>query len=99
MNRYNYTYITKDQNNNVRRYLTTRYANIPTSIDDEYIITKRGDRLDLLAYKYYNDVTKWFIIAVANNLGKGSMAVPPGIQLRIPMNTIIFEDTLKTNNF
>jgi hypothetical protein len=40
-----------------------------------------------LAFEYYNDVTLWWIIAEANGIGKGSLAIPTGKQLRIPMNT------------
>ena len=65
-------------------YRSTLYENIPVSDNDIYIITQYGDRLDLLAGQYYEDVTLWWIIAAANNLGKGALVVPPGLQLRIP---------------
>jgi len=42
--------------------------------------------LDTLAYKYYGDVNDWWILARANDLGKGSLYVPAGTQLRIPTN-------------
>jgi nucleoid-associated protein YgaU len=61
------------------------YPNIPLSESDVYVITTIGDRLDLLAYQYYNDATLWWIIAMANNnVTKGLMFPDPGIQLRIP---------------
>ena len=61
------------------------YPNIPLSESDVYVITTIGDRLDLLAYSYYNDVDLWWIIAAANNNAtKGSMFPIPGTQLRIP---------------
>jgi hypothetical protein len=61
------------------------YPNIPLSENDIYIITTVGDRLDYLAYQYYNDSELWWIIAVANNnITKGFLMPPPGIQLRIP---------------
>ena len=64
-----------------------QYPNIPLSESDVYVVTTIGDRLDLLAYSYYNDVTLWWIIAVANNNAtKGSMFPIPGTQLRIPTN-------------
>lgn len=63
------------------------YPNLPLSDSDEYIITTIGDRLDLLAYSYYNDSTLWWIIAMANNnVNNGFMYVTPGTQLRIPTN-------------
>jgi hypothetical protein len=62
-----------------------QYPNIPLSESDVYVVTTIGDRLDLLAYSYYNDVNLWWIIAAANNNAtKGSMFPIPGIQLRIP---------------
>lgn len=61
------------------------YPNIPLSETDVYIITNIGDRLDYLAYSYYNDSNFWWIISVANNNAtKGSLFPAPGTQLRIP---------------
>ena len=60
------------------------YPSIPHSENDIYIITRDSDRLDLLAGQYYEDVTLWWVIATANNLGKGTLVVPPGLQIRIP---------------
>jgi nucleoid-associated protein YgaU len=61
------------------------YPNIPLSDTDVYVITTIGDRLDTLAYSYYNDPTLWWIIAMANNnVNKGFLFVEPGTQLRIP---------------
>lgn len=63
------------------------YPNIPLSETDVYVITTVGDRLDSLAYSYYNDVSLWWIISAANNnVTKGSLFPQPGTQLRIPTN-------------
>ncbi len=63
------------------------YPNIPLSTSDIYVITTIGDRLDSLAYAYYNDINLWWIISVANNnVTKGSMFPIPGTQLRIPLD-------------
>lgn len=51
---------------------------------DVYIVSKMGDRLDNLAYDYYGDTSYWYVIAIVNNLGRGTIAVRPGIVLRIP---------------
>jgi len=62
-----------------------QYPNIPLSSNDIYIITTIGDRLDYLAYSYYNDSALWWVISMANNnITKGSMFPIPGTQLRIP---------------
>jgi hypothetical protein len=61
------------------------YPDIPLSITDVYVITNVGDRLDSLAYSYYNDTNYWWIISTANNnVTKGSLFPAPGTQLRIP---------------
>lgn len=58
---------------------------IPQLDSDVYIISKDGDRLDLLAYRFYKDSTLWWIIAEANGL-VGSFYIQPGTRLRIPQN-------------
>ena len=73
-------------------YKSKAYPNIPLSENDVYVITTVGDRLDSLAYSYYNDVNLWWVISSANNnITKGSMFPIPGTQLRIPtdLNTVL----------
>ena len=84
MDRYKDTKKQKKENN-VAYYKTTIYDKIPKSNDDIYILTQHGDRLDLMADKFYGDVTLWWYIARANNLF--SVNVPTNIQLRIPGST------------
>ena len=67
----------------VRRLSTIMYPEFLTD-NDTQIISQDGDRLDLLAKEFYGDETLWYVIARANNLGKGSMYVPPGEIIRIP---------------
>tara|TARA_Y100000004_G_scaffold2463_1_gene2999 strand:+ start:2891 stop:3193 length:303 start_codon:yes stop_codon:yes gene_type:complete len=67
-----------------RVYKSNLYPVIERDVTDIYIITRSGDRLDLLANKYYGDQTLWWIIAIANNLGSSGLIVPPAKQLRIP---------------
>tara|TARA_B100000925_G_scaffold286051_1_gene263209 strand:- start:524 stop:823 length:300 start_codon:yes stop_codon:yes gene_type:complete len=63
---------------------TVVYPVINPSINDIYIITKQGDRLDNLAWEYYRDPSLWWILARANNMGKGTLFPEVGVQLRIP---------------
>ncbi len=55
------------------------------STEETKILSQEGDRLDLLAKEFYGDETLWFIIAKANGLGKGSLNVPAGQVIKIPI--------------
>ena len=93
MDRYEYNNIIK-QENTPRYRSSTRYPEIPLSINDSYIVTQYGDRLDNLVYQFYNDSTLWWIISYANpDLPKDSLYPPLGYQLRIPtFSTDILRD-------
>ena len=82
-----------------RKYLgSVIYPRIKASNDDMYIVSDAGDRLDILASKYYNDQNLWWIIATANNLNDASYSIEPGKQLRIPGNlSRILNDFEKIN--
>jgi hypothetical protein len=84
MNRYNNPTVLKTQQD--RPYFKSKfYPNIPLSENDIYVITTVGDRLDSLAFSYYNDPTLWWIISMANNNAtRGALYPTPGTQLRIP---------------
>jgi len=81
--RYDSTKIEKDKFGK-RRYKTTIYPRIPKSKEDIYIISKDGDRCDTLAYRYYDNTDFWWIIAQANHIGKGTLRIPAGRQIRVP---------------
>ena len=49
------------------------YPRIPIKNSDVFITPAYGTRLDLLANEYYKDSTLWWIIARANNIGKGNL--------------------------
>lgn len=85
MKRYNTTPIVPRYDGK-RVFTTTYYPVIQHQDDDVIVISNEGDYLDNLAFQFYNDPTLWWIIALANNLGKGRMSVPPGLQLRVPIN-------------
>ena len=97
MNRYKNINILKTESG--KRYKkTVQYPIIEKSSDDIYIIGIQGDRLDNLAYKYYEDSRLWWIIARANNIGQGSLEVPIGKQIRIPTNYIDIIDEFRELN-
>lgn len=83
MNRYAESKIIKNVNGKQRRS-SIILPNVELSANDTYIQTTTVERLDLLAFDLYGDVTLWWVIASANGLGKGSMIVPQNTLLRIP---------------
>jgi hypothetical protein len=87
MSRYNDIQIRKTQSGK-RYFKTVKYPVIKKTLNDRYIVGQYGDRLDNLANKYYRDSSLWWIIARANNIGKGDLVVPLGIQIRIPFEFI-----------
>jgi hypothetical protein len=74
-----------------RMYSTSRYMVINPTPEDTYIYAFDGMRLDNLAFQYYGDAGLWWIIALANNLGKGTFIVPLKQQIRIPSAAIVSE--------
>jgi|TARA_R110000851_G_scaffold303630_2_gene461275 hypothetical protein len=85
MNRYENIKIVKTDDG--KRYRkSVQYPLIERKSNDRYIIGARHDRLDNLAFKYYKDTRLWWIIARANNIGKGNFNVPIGTQIRIPFD-------------
>ncbi len=97
-NRYEFTRRGRDKIKKFRKYSSTLYPEIELDDSDIYIFTNIGERLDILASRYYNDVNLWWILAQANHVGKGTLNVIAGTQLRIPQNlSKIFSD-LETIN-
>jgi hypothetical protein len=72
-------------------YRTKIYPNIPLKDTDVYVMTETGDRLDTLAFEYYEDSSLWWIIAAANNIHNAPMGLQDGTVLRIPLNYIQIE--------
>lgn len=76
-------------------YTTNIYPEIAPTNNDYYVITTVEDRLDLLAFDFYQDPGLWWVIASANALSGDSMYPPVGIQLRIPTD---IQSVLNTYN-
>lgn len=84
-----------------RYYGTTLPPTVSKTDTDIYIITGYGDRLDLIAFDYYGDASKWWVIASANPNSfsfNGSLAIEPGIQLRIPLTATTAESEYTQQN-
>jgi hypothetical protein len=91
---------------NKKYYRDVKYPLIPLSVNDIYVITTAGDRLDILAQQYYSDATLWWIISAANtypnpsnvDLPQDSLYLPIGTQLRIPANVQLIIDVYNQLN-
>ena len=82
-----YTYSKQGKSKSGKRIIeSTIYPAIPKNVNDFYIISRPGDRLDLLSQEFYKTPAYWWIIAIANSFVKGSLFIPPNHQIRIPGN-------------
>lgn len=81
-------------------YKDVTYPEIPSSENDIWFETEFGDRLDLLANQFYQDVTLYWIIAIANpdKVNMGSLFLTPGTQIRIPTNVVSIVDSYNVLN-
>ena len=97
-NRYRHTDSKKDNDGN-RVYKTTLYPDLNSkNTDDIFVETETGRRLDRLADEYYSDPKEWWVIAEANDIGRGSMYVEAGTRLRIPTNLSNVYNQLRQKN-
>lgn len=88
--------IYKDPIKGFNFYKIRLLIDIEPRLTDIYISTVKGDRLDLIADQYYNRVDLWWIIAMANNIGLGTMYLTDVKQLRIPMQITEILNKLNT---
>ena len=96
--RYDSAKIRKDKNG-TRYYKPTIVPNVPIKDSDIFVYPVYGDRFDMIAQRYYNDSTLWWIIAKANELSKGQISPDPLKKLRIPTEIDdILESVQKSNS-
>ncbi len=56
---------------------------------DVFHVVAEGERLDLLAYRYYADPALWWVIADANDI-KNPLRIEVGNRLRIPSKSTVY---------
>lgn len=93
MRRYQQISAIKENITDTTKHKTSFHPPIKRQESDMFIRSRAGDRLDSLAHEFYQDVSLWWIIAAANNIGKGTFAVLPGIKLRIPKDISTITET------
>jgi nucleoid-associated protein YgaU len=76
----------RETENNETFYETQLLPDIDRNPEDAVITVDNPDRLDRIAFRFYDDAKLWWVIAAANNLGRGDWIVPAGTRLRIPQN-------------
>ena len=79
---------------------SVRYSELPHDVNDIYVYTTLGDRLDLLAQQFYGDVSLWWIISSGNPdiIPQNSLFVPVGTEIRIPYNVSLAKTLFNTLN-
>jgi|TARA_B110000305_G_scaffold89067_1_gene100353 hypothetical protein len=87
---------TKKLNDGRTVYRSRIYPEIPLSDNDIYVASETGDRLDTLAYQYYENSSLWWIIASANNIHNAPFGLKDGTILRIPQNYIQIVNKFKS---
>ena len=96
--RYKTAKVRKDKNG-TRYYKPTIVPNVPIKDSDIFVYPVYGDRFDIIAQRYYNDSTLWWIIAKANELSRGEISADPLKKLRIPTEIDdILESVQKSNS-
>lgn len=95
--RYDNAKILRDRDGN-RYFRPTIVPNIPLQDSDIFMFPREGERFDTLAQKYYGDSTLWWIIAKANELNNGKLALDPDQKIRIPMNIDTILDSVRLSN-
>ena len=94
------TFLKQKRRDGKRTFQYAKYPEIPLSVNDIYVTTTTGDRLDLLANDYYGDHKLWWIISKANpnKVKRDTLFLEPGMQIRIPENfQKIYSDFKKIN--
>ena len=86
-NRYKNIKRKKDSKTGFNYRVPVLYPKIEERDDDILHTVVVGERLDLLAFRYYNDSGLWWIISRANGLDPSIISPEVGLELKIPQNT------------
>lgn len=81
-----------------RFFESTLPPDVERDESDIIITTESGQRLDRIAFRQYGDAKLWWVIAAANNLGRGDLTVPANTRLQIPRNESRIFDELREIN-
>jgi hypothetical protein len=93
--RYTNTQIKFDVDTENRYRTIPSYTDQPISGADLWITAVDGTRLDIVSNDFYGTPKHWWILALANKMGKGTMYVTPGARLRIPAHPTNYYNSIK----
>ena len=82
--------LVKDKDGN-RYRLSSELPKVEKKDTDYFVEVGTADRLDKLAFQFYGNASYWWIIALANNIGKGTLFIEEGTILRIPRDPLSVE--------
>lgn len=77
--------LTIDRSKNIPYFETTLLTEIPEEEVPFYYVTRGNQRLDNISKLFYKTPNNWWILAKANNLANGTVSVPDGTKLFIPV--------------
>jgi hypothetical protein len=77
------------------KFATLPFIKIPETGNDVYVEWSVGNRLDLLAYNYYNNAALGKLILLANPKYLSEADIEDGNIVRIPMPKEYFLNTIK----
>ena len=80
---------------NVEFWDLVSFPTIPTQPDDIYYVVQGSDRIDTLAYKFYNDPVLWWVIAYANDMYLLPTDLSIGDQITIPSPRYVLQFLFK----
>lgn len=83
MNKYEST-LQIDTTKGIPYYETAIPSQVPEETVPFYYTARINERLDNISNKFYKTPGNWWLIARANNLANGTIAVPAGTKLFIP---------------
>lgn len=91
-NRYRQCHVYADEETKEYVLSTRSIDEIPKGPNDTYhtVTSYEVYRLDLIAYKYYQNALLWWVIAQANNIRDPFNDVTAGMVLRIPSLTTLY---------
>lgn len=72
---------------------------VPIQQDDQYYKIVDGDKLPVLANRFYGSPVLWWVIALANDIQLSIVDIYPGLVVRIPsarfVEQLLFRDVLQ----